>query len=148
MRLVEGFESVYALEQLATVRWVLDADAGRHEPDDVVAAVRSWSQRKGRMFPPEHIKVATGLFKTGDGFPSWRSHADAVPRAATALPAHGQRLIVSPGSDGRFGSQAGDHRTPGPVPDHHDPAHVTALLSRSRWSSRRVIVPGLEKLRH
>lgn len=50
---------MYALELLATVRWVLDADAGRHEPDDVVAAVRSWSQRKGRMFPPEHIKVAT-----------------------------------------------------------------------------------------
>jgi len=60
MRLVEGFESSYALELLlATVHWVLDHAAEGREPDDVVAVVRSWSQRKGRMFTPEHIKVAT-----------------------------------------------------------------------------------------
>ncbi|MGI8702185.1 MAG: hypothetical protein ACR2JU_13455 [Nocardioidaceae bacterium] len=58
MRLVEGFESTYALELLATVHWVLDHAAEGREPDDVVAAVRSWSQRKGRMFTPEHIRFA------------------------------------------------------------------------------------------
>ncbi len=59
MRLVEGFESAYALELLATVHWVLDHATEESEPDDVVTAVRSWSQRKGRMFTPEHIRVAT-----------------------------------------------------------------------------------------
>lgn len=59
IRLVEGFESAYALELLATVHWVLEhATEGRERPD-VVADVRSWSQRKGRMFTPEHIRVAT-----------------------------------------------------------------------------------------
>ncbi len=59
MRLVEGFESAYALELLATVHWVLDHAGEGLEPDDVVTAVRSWSPRKGRMFTPDHIKVAT-----------------------------------------------------------------------------------------
>jgi hypothetical protein len=58
MHLVEGFESAYALELLATVHWVLDHGAEGREPDDVVAAVRSWSQRKDRLFTPEHIRVA------------------------------------------------------------------------------------------
>lgn len=59
MQLVEGFESAYALELLATVHWVLDHATEESEPDDVVTAIRSWSQRKGRMFTPEHIRVAT-----------------------------------------------------------------------------------------
>lgn len=55
MELVEGFESAYALELLATVHWVLDHDA---TSVDVVEKVRAWSPRKQRMFTPEHIAVA------------------------------------------------------------------------------------------
>lgn len=70
MHLVEGFESAYALELLATIHWVLNHTVEGVEPDDVVAAVRSWSQRKGRMFTPEHIRVATRALQDRDGSPS------------------------------------------------------------------------------
>ena len=58
LQLVEGFETPYALELLATVHWVVERE--RHSDDDasVIEAVRSWSPRKGRMFAPEHISVA------------------------------------------------------------------------------------------
>jgi len=57
--LVEGFESSYGLELLATVHWLVV-----HEPglaDDVsllVERVQGWTPRKGRMFTREHIVVA------------------------------------------------------------------------------------------
>jgi len=63
MQLVEGFESAYALELLATVHWVLEHPAERSEPHDVVKAVQSWSPRKGRMFTPEHIRVAASTLQ-------------------------------------------------------------------------------------
>jgi hypothetical protein len=55
--LIEGFESAYSLELLATVHWVLDHGAAR-DLDGVIAAVQAWSPRKGRMFTPEHIRIA------------------------------------------------------------------------------------------
>lgn len=60
LRLIEGFESAYALELLATVHWVAsneDAAAA----GDAAAAVRlvgSWSHRKRRMFGPDHVTAA------------------------------------------------------------------------------------------
>jgi len=63
MQLVEGFESAYALELLATVHWVLEHPAERSEPHDVVKAVQAWSPRKGRMFTPEHIRVAASTLR-------------------------------------------------------------------------------------
>lgn len=57
--LVEGFESAYGLELLASVHWIA------HETPDAsvnlelaTSLVRDWTPRKGRMFTPEHIHVA------------------------------------------------------------------------------------------
>lgn len=58
MRLVEGFESAYALELLATVHWVIEHEADTRDSASIINAVREWSPRKGRMFTPEHIRVA------------------------------------------------------------------------------------------
>lgn len=55
--LIEGFESAYSLELLATVHWLI-AHERAHDLEAVVAAVQSWSPRKGRMFTPEHIRIA------------------------------------------------------------------------------------------
>jgi O-acetyl-ADP-ribose deacetylase (regulator of RNase III) len=55
--LIEGFESAYSLELLATVHWLLDHE-GPRGLDDVVTAVQAWSPRKGLMFTPEHIRIA------------------------------------------------------------------------------------------
>ncbi|MGL5866135.1 MAG: type II toxin-antitoxin system antitoxin DNA ADP-ribosyl glycohydrolase DarG [Dermatophilaceae bacterium] len=59
MSLVDGFESAYSLELLATTHWV----ATRHCADDpsvecVIREVQDWSPRKGRMFGDRHIAIA------------------------------------------------------------------------------------------
>ena len=63
LELVEGFETPYGLELLATVHWVL----ARDEPGDdeaVATALRAWSPRKGRLLTPEHIAVALDALRS------------------------------------------------------------------------------------
>ena len=57
LELIEGFETSYGLELLATVHWIVQHQSGGDD-DAVVAAVRDWSPRKGRMFTSEHIRTA------------------------------------------------------------------------------------------
>lgn len=58
-RLIEGFESPYGLELLATVHWVVAHDPTLADDEAaVVERVREWSQRKGELFTPRHITVA------------------------------------------------------------------------------------------
>ncbi len=60
LRLVDGFESAYAMELLATVHWV----ATKEDPvaaEDAATSVRlvsEWSRRKKRMFGPDHVTTA------------------------------------------------------------------------------------------
>lgn len=55
--LIDGFESPYGLELLATTHWAAVQD-GVGAVDEAIATVRSWSARKERLFTPEHITVA------------------------------------------------------------------------------------------
>jgi O-acetyl-ADP-ribose deacetylase (regulator of RNase III) len=63
-RLIEGFESTYGLELLATVHWAARRDGdGARRPEvldlgQVEPIVGSWNQRKGRLFTPAHIGKA------------------------------------------------------------------------------------------
>lgn len=57
-RLIDGFETPYGMELLATVHWV-----GVHNPksrtdDEAVNAVHKWNDRKRAVFNKEHIKIA------------------------------------------------------------------------------------------
>lgn len=64
MRLVEGFESTYGLELLATVHWAATrGENGSRRPDpvgvdDVTDQVRKWNRRKGQLFKPAHVETA------------------------------------------------------------------------------------------
>ncbi len=55
--LIDGFESPYGLELLATTHWAAVHEGAGHV-DEAIATVRSWSARKERLFTPEHITVA------------------------------------------------------------------------------------------
>lgn len=70
--LIEGFESAYSLELLGTVHWVLSHDGAR-DLDGVVAAVQAWSPRKGRMFTPEHIRIAVEALESRGWVPQLTS---------------------------------------------------------------------------
>lgn len=57
--LIEGFESPYGLELLATVHLVVARDPGAaRSPATVVERVQSWSRRKEHLFSVRHIRIA------------------------------------------------------------------------------------------
>lgn len=59
--LVEGFETPFGIELLASVHWVV-AKEGARSPDEVVAAVHEWNERKLQFTPPQ-IRMALGVLQ-------------------------------------------------------------------------------------
>lgn len=68
--LIDGFESPYGLELLATTHWAAAHDAAS-DADEATHIVRSWSARKEGLFTPEHIAVAWERLADG----GWLSRA-------------------------------------------------------------------------
>jgi hypothetical protein len=56
-RLIEGFETPYGMELLATVQWTA-AEKPKATFDEIVQAVQGWNERKRQIMPPAHIKAA------------------------------------------------------------------------------------------
>src|SRR5260370_17698088 len=56
-RLIEGFETPYGMELLATVHWTA-AEKPKASLDEIVQAVHGWNVRKREIMPPAHIKAA------------------------------------------------------------------------------------------
>lgn len=57
--LIEGFESPYGLELLASVHWVARKDERPAEsPEEATLAIRSWTPRKAHLFQGDHIRIA------------------------------------------------------------------------------------------
>lgn len=58
-RLIEGFESGYGMELLATVHWVSREGLwAASDADEAIEQVQSWSKRKRQRFQPDHIRKA------------------------------------------------------------------------------------------
>ncbi|MBQ1061586.1 MULTISPECIES: type II toxin-antitoxin system antitoxin DNA ADP-ribosyl glycohydrolase DarG [Micromonospora] len=57
-RLVDGFETPYSLELLATVHYAAELHPPATDIDVLVDRVRTWSGRKARLFTPAHIRMA------------------------------------------------------------------------------------------
>ena len=58
-RLVEGFESPYGMELLATAHWAAaHTDPVTSDPAVVSDRVAGWNLRKARLFTPHHVTVA------------------------------------------------------------------------------------------
>ena len=58
LELVEGYESAYGLELLASVHWMAAHKGNVGDLSGVTRRVQSWSQRKRRMFTAQHIESA------------------------------------------------------------------------------------------
>ncbi len=61
--LIEGFETPYGMELLATVHWVAQHGSPNHPvpanaPEVAVREVHAWNPRKKKVFRPEHVHIA------------------------------------------------------------------------------------------
>jgi O-acetyl-ADP-ribose deacetylase (regulator of RNase III) len=56
--LIDGFETPYGMELLATVHWVVTQAPNARSVDEAVAAVHNWNPRKKAILREGHIRVA------------------------------------------------------------------------------------------
>ncbi|MDJ0615460.1 MAG: macro domain-containing protein [Calothrix sp. MO_192.B10] len=57
--LIFGFETPYGMELLATVHWVANKESNpAKDSEQAIALVHQWSDRKRKIFQPEHIRKA------------------------------------------------------------------------------------------
>jgi O-acetyl-ADP-ribose deacetylase (regulator of RNase III) len=58
--LIDGFETPYGMEMLATVHWVATQEdpAARINSESAIAQVHAWSDRKRKLFKPEHLRIS------------------------------------------------------------------------------------------
>jgi hypothetical protein len=70
-KLVEGFETPFGLELLATVHWVA-AREGAATPEQAIASVYSWNARK-RQFSERQIRLAWDVLSTNGWVEQLRS---------------------------------------------------------------------------
>ena len=57
--LIEGFETPYGMELLASVHWVgVRGETPARNASEAVTQVHAWNDRKSKMFLPQHIAVA------------------------------------------------------------------------------------------
>jgi len=56
--LVDGFETPYGMELLASVHWAAVHDGEVSDAESAVVAMARWNDRKRRLFQPAHIRLA------------------------------------------------------------------------------------------
>jgi O-acetyl-ADP-ribose deacetylase (regulator of RNase III) len=57
-KLIEGFETPYGMELLATVHWAVKDGEPPAAIDEVIQRVHAWNERKRKIMKPEHIAIA------------------------------------------------------------------------------------------
>jgi len=90
-RLIEGFESPYGMELLASVHWVANR-AGASTADEAVQKVHMWTERK-TMFTPHQIGAAWGRLDRL-GWLNRQAHADLQGRPRFGYPGSNTRADV------------------------------------------------------
>jgi O-acetyl-ADP-ribose deacetylase (regulator of RNase III) len=58
LRLIDGFETPYSLELLATVHFAAMQEPQSGDPDVLSTRVSEWNLRKARLFSAQHVRIA------------------------------------------------------------------------------------------
>jgi O-acetyl-ADP-ribose deacetylase (regulator of RNase III) len=56
--LVEGFETPYGMELLASVHWLINHDKIADDSEAIISHLQSWNERKKNLFKTSHINAA------------------------------------------------------------------------------------------
>lgn len=62
-QLIEGFETPYGLEMLATLHWIVQEDPQAADCEVAIERVQEWSDRKKNLFKPHHLEIAWNHLK-------------------------------------------------------------------------------------
>ena len=58
-QLVDGFETPFGMELLATVHWIVKNECNdNYSHQEVITKIHHWSERKKSLFKPNHIEIA------------------------------------------------------------------------------------------
>ena len=57
-QLIDGFQSPYGMELLATVYWVSQHEPFAQNHSEALQAVRGWNERKRQLMQPAHVEIA------------------------------------------------------------------------------------------
>jgi O-acetyl-ADP-ribose deacetylase (regulator of RNase III) len=68
--LIEGFQSPYGMELLATTHWILSNPEYSPKHGDIHEHIRRWSRRKAHLFQRSHIETAIGRLREQNWLPS------------------------------------------------------------------------------
>ncbi len=60
--LIQGFETPYGMELLATIHWVASKESHSRSVDEIISKTYEWNSRK-KQFTPEQIKIAFDVLK-------------------------------------------------------------------------------------
>ena len=75
-QLIEGFETPYGMELLATVHWVVTREGRGRSAEDAATAVHAWNDRKRSILQMPHIAMAWRKLKKN----GWISEREVVRR--------------------------------------------------------------------
>lgn len=64
LRLIDGFESAFSLELLATVDFLMKERGAETSKEEVYEKIVSWSSRKTKMFRTEYVEIAQNQLNT------------------------------------------------------------------------------------
>lgn len=78
MALVDGFQTLYGLELLATAHFAAGHDPAVSELDRISDRVAGWNQRKAHLFTPRHVATAVERL---DEHTYWRNSGGSVVAA-------------------------------------------------------------------
>lgn len=71
LRVVDGFNSAYGTELLASVDWsVMHEVEGSYDPPAVLAAIQAWNRRKAQLFTESHVESALTRLQACELVPS------------------------------------------------------------------------------
>ena len=69
--LIAGFETPYGMELLASVHWIACHDSKpATDPESAAQRIAEWTDRKARMFKPDHIRLAWKRLASESWIPS------------------------------------------------------------------------------
>jgi O-acetyl-ADP-ribose deacetylase (regulator of RNase III) len=73
--LIDGFEDSFGLELLSSVHWMARQQQVATSPDEVIAMVHGWSDRKRKLMKPEHLRAAWNRLEEQGWLSSGAAHS-------------------------------------------------------------------------